>query len=232
MRGAAKAEGLSQIGEISGAYDMHRLAAIMGIDAPIGTFLTQEDLWKVIVNSVDKGHAIVFPYTAANTQGTPGFHRSSDDFTHWCLLFGYAETKDNPRSVFMTTYGWYHQDSVADLFLSNSKIQDWNQQTWVKMYFWQTDPPAEKWRPSSAEWIPEEFLLDIVQSMADRKEHEQGYGFGTRDKLTYILGKPNMDTPKLNEDAVRAGIMKTFSLKKVAYSNTMCGKCVLVRKRL
>ncbi len=137
MRSEARSGGpdrLSQIGEINGAGDMQELAARLGIKSDILTFADIGQLWGHIISSVDAGHAIVFPYTAANSLGEVATQKTANDFTHWALVCGYATTMGGSYFVFMTTYGGYHMDHVAHLYNSNMAIQDWSAQKWIKLH--------------------------------------------------------------------------------------------------
>ena len=72
-------DGRPQIGEISSVADMENLAneikgvsaavvdeaACLGVQAVIKKFYSKEELWRLIVDEVDKGHAIIMPYACA-----------------------------------------------------------------------------------------------------------------------------------------------------------------------
>jgi hypothetical protein len=140
IRGQAKAMGLSKIGEISAAADMVKLAeaaigaagvvdqaAGLGVAAAIKAFYSQQELWNLIVDAVNKGHGIVMPYACAGDDGAPAWSsRNADGFAHWCLLFGYVEYSKGYRRVFMTTYGNYQEVSpVSPSFaVSNQKREN------------------------------------------------------------------------------------------------------------
>jgi hypothetical protein len=145
IRGIAKESGLSKIGEISSAADMVKLAvqtegvvahavsqaAGLGVNATVKTFYSEQELWILIANEVNKGHSVILPYACAGDDGAPAWW--SDGFAHWCLLFGYAEYSKGYRRVFMTTYGYYHGVLPIMLFKANQRIQDWPRQTWIKL---------------------------------------------------------------------------------------------------
>jgi hypothetical protein len=129
LRKAAKHQGLSQTGEISKAVDMVTLAASFGISVTSPQFASEAELWRIIQGAIANGHGVVFPYACAGDDGAPAWSRTSNGFTHWCLLFGYvtfsyAQLREPLNHVFMTTYGKYHEVSPYQLFKSNQGIQD------------------------------------------------------------------------------------------------------------
>jgi len=224
---------LGQIGEINGADDLHKLAARMGIATEILTFGDVGQLWEHVVRSVDLGHAIVFPYTAANGLGEVARARGPDDFTHWGLLCGYSETRTPSFFIFMTTYGGYHMDHVTHLFESNRAIQDWSAQKWIKITLWTKESPND-WKRWKSEWIPDHNKKQILLDMAETaKKANLGFAFGTKDKPLYTLVEPPGGPPlsprsRIPDSLPDDQINKSVEFTDMPYKANMIGKCVVV----
>jgi hypothetical protein len=145
-------------------------------------------------------------------------------------LFGYAEYKP-PRlpRVFMTTYGNYLELSPYRLFKANQRIQDWPRQTWIKLTYWKKDPKKTDWEFWMNYWHNEATVRDDIKQKA--KDFDPGWGFGIGD-ITQVLHKvvdppkpPNLD---ITEETLRKVIRRSANLKRVEYTKTMCGQCVVV----
>jgi hypothetical protein len=246
IRGIAKDMNLSKIGEISSVADMENLAnatqrvaavadeaAGMGVQVAIKKFYSQEELWRLIVDEVDKGHAILMPYACAGDDGAPAWSYKIDGFAHWCLLFGYVEYSKGSQRVFMTTYGHYHEVAPYSLFKANQRIQDWPRQTWIKLFYWLKQPPKPEFQCWKAEWMREDTALDTIKGHTQSFVQEVpgwGFGFGTKVELLYrIIDPPNL-TPKLNFSiqAVKNAKAKSEIVKEVQYTQTFCSQCVVV----
>jgi hypothetical protein len=222
---------LSKIGEINGVDDMHKLAAKLGIASQILTFSDVNQLWVHIVNSIKAGHAIVFPYTAANSLGEVAGIKKPDDFTHWTLLCGYSESQTS-RFVFMNTYGGYHKDHVLDLFNSNMAIQDWSAQKWIKVTLWIKDG-AEDWKRWKNEWLPdldkEVFLLSMAEGA---KQDKIGFAIGTKGKRLYTLfdpGSPSSPPAPIPKSLPDYEINRAVEFRDMPYKANMAGKCIVVK---
>jgi hypothetical protein len=254
IRGIAKNINLSKIGEISSVADMENLAnvtkgaahvvdeaACLGVQAAIKKFYSQEELWRLIVDEVDKGRAIVMPYACAGDDGTPAWSSiGAQGFAHWCLLFGYVEKSRGSRlkdavlqRVFMTTYGYYHEVSPYRLFKANQRIQDWPRQTWIKLFYWYKKPeePAfELWR---AEWTGKDTAMDSIKGNAQSFAQNApgwGFGFGTKGEMLYKIINPPNPTPNLDfsRENVRKATVKSEVIEEVKYTQTFCSQCVVV----
>ena len=82
----------------------------------------------------------------------------------------------------MTTYGKYHVLRPFELFKCNQSLEDFESQTWVKFYFWESvrKPQSKEfeWRPQ-AEWMPEVEAVDIG-FVKQAKESGILYGVGKK----------------------------------------------------
>jgi hypothetical protein len=170
-------DGRPQIGEISSVADMENLAneikgvagvvdeaACLGVQAAIKKFYSKEELWRLIVDEVDKGHAIIMPYACAGDDGAPAWSsHHAQSFAHWCLLFGYVEYSQGSQRVFMTTYGKYHEVSPFRVFKANQRIQDWPRQVWIKLFYWYQEPEESEFKLWRAEWKRRALAVDGIK---------------------------------------------------------------------
>ncbi len=233
----AKRMGLSQVGEINGADDLQKLATSIGIATNILTFRDADQLWEGIVASVEAGDAIVFPYTSANDDGVVGGIKDQDGFTHWGLLCGYGldkQAEEDPRCVFMTTYGQHHMDTVSDLYASNLAIQDWSAQRWHKIHAWTLKPQTQKeWTFWQTTWMPDLAIREILMGWVEEpRKNNDGLAIGTKEKPLYILCNPGWVGAMDNPDKPLGVFMTTRSVDftDMPYKANMAGKCVVVTK--
>jgi hypothetical protein len=232
MRGLAKAQGLSQIGEIGGCADLQALAAGVGIQVTIKRFGSQDELWTLVQDAVNTGHGIVLPYACADNDGGPAWSMNAQGFAHWCLLFGYVEYsygRVSPKRVFMTTYGNYHEVSPYRLFKADQHIQDWPRQNWIKLTFW-AKGPGQPWTIWKRDWQAEQSVADDIRQMANATEAGWGFGIGDSTQVLHKVLDPPNSVPNLNiaSTTLQKATLKQADLKKVEYTKTMCGQCVVV----
>jgi hypothetical protein len=227
IRAVAK-KGLSAIGEINGVVDMQTLASRLGIATNILTFGDVDQLWSAIVTSSQAGDAIVFPYTAANSEGEVAGIKGREDFTHWGLVFGYALKNTGFRYVFMTTYGRYHMDSVDALYNSNTAIQDWSAQRWVKISLWSRDAQQD-WSLWGNEWMADAEKERIILQMAkEAQKNKRGLAIGNEHKPIHILCDPTAPNIRIPDSLPGVVIKKAVQLTDMPYKANMAGKCVVV----
>ena len=247
IRGIAKDSGLSKIGEISSAADMVKLAeqavgvathaveqaAGLGVNAKAKTFYSEQELWILVANEVNKGHSVIFPYACAGDDGAPAWW--SDGFAHWCLLFGYAEYLKGYQRIFMTTYGYYHGVLPVMLFKANQRIQDWPRQTWIKLFYWMKEPGKSKFNesPWKAEWLAKSTAVNTISEHTELfKQYYPGAGlaFGTKDAPLHTLIDPPNLKPNLNFsiDTVKSAKVKSEVIEEVQYTKTFRGQCVVI----
>jgi len=211
-------------------------AAMLGVHATTKTFYSEQELWNLIVDEVNKGHAVVMPYACAGDDGEPAWSsRNAQGFAHWCLLFGFVEYSYPRRiqEVFMTTYGYYHAVSPFRLFKANQRIQDWPRQTWIKLFYWYKKPAEPEFQRWKAEWIRKDTALNTIkghtQSFAQNAPG-WGFGFGTKGEILYKIIDPPNPTANLNFSiqTVKNAKVKSEVIEEVKYTQTFCSQCVVV----
>jgi hypothetical protein len=235
IRRRAKEKKLTQIGEIGSVQDLYTLAAAVGIQ-PVGiaSFQSEGQLWEIVRKAVTSGHGIVMPYACADDFGTPAWYMDASGFAHWCLVFGYAVF--DPRShfnrvynrVFMTTYGQYHEIGHRPMFKSNQCIQDWPQQIWVKVTLWYKEPGDSPWAIWKSDWFSERTVAHDIKSLANGTEAGVGFGIGDSHQVLHKLLDPPNPKNLAFETVLQRAISKREDLKKVEYTKTLRGQCLVV----
>jgi hypothetical protein len=221
IRRKAKEDGFSLIGEISGARDLMALAASLGVKVDTAEFNSPDSLWTLVRTAIDRGSSVAFPYASDDT-GAPAISKGA---AHWCLLFGYSVDAFGNRSIFSTTYGKYHVLRPFELFKGNQSLQDFESQTWVKFYFFES--VDSEWR-GQGEWMPEVEAEKIVSDYVEQaKKFGILYGVGKKSGVTDLLNKPrggSVVSPKKILD------FKTdaANFARIQYSVRAKGQCVVV----
>lgn len=250
-RHTAKLHG-SVIGEISSCEAVQSLAACQGYAlSEIKSVDSPSALWRLVVESARHNRGIVMPYMCCKDGEPAG--STGDGFAHWCLVFGGVKNAKGEERLFAITYGNYRIWSTRLLQESNAAIRDWEQQYWIKCPVWYYPPNAAPpafpraniWqRARDNDWLK---LSDDPNDPAGSLETianwahgaytaipQWGFGLGNNDTKSgpeVVIVRPGGPQPNL---PIPSGWLRqrrgatVRELKKIEYSKTMAGRCVVV----